>query len=967
MMTSTVLSGGARWRPLMRAFLSAVAWRAVATAWCGADIAPPACVAYAPGKADVAVLRDGTDFLRFGTAVWGPNWSYTDVKGSTRAENGAALGSLSSGIGGETLRLEFSAQRSATNALSLRYELRAERETRLTLFAVQVTPGAALDGRDLLVESGGKQRTLRGQLGRRPVGEQVTALSWTDGGGGRTRLRFDPPCDIAADGALRLVLAQDMITADAPRRLNVTVELPGATAWYAGPADVPDEHGLDAWYPWQGADGAADGALDMSGWTDGPAGRHGRIRSRGAQLIYNGKPIRLWGLNLCYGACAPDKETADRRAAFYPRYGFNAVRLHKFADGAGWNGIQSKESAADYDPAGLDRMDYQVARFKEAGVFVKLSAHFGTVSIGPADRRDVPHMDELGRVDPRANRVTAPHSAFFYSPELQDLQIRQIVNLLGHRNPHTGMMYAEDPAVCAVEIINEQSILFFTSMAPLKQSETLRRRTGERFSAWLASRYGDHAGLVKAWGARALDAFASEGFPAGEQLDRRNVLPLGNPWYWDPAQLEGTQAHLERRLLDTLRFLYELQCEAYDRYVAAVRKAGYDGEILGSNWQAGRAFSHYANLHTDARVGLIDRHNYFGGNQGGVGPFASASMLARAGSGTLSSGLQQVNDRPFMVSEWIHVFPNEWGAEGPAIIGAYGMGLQGWDASFLFQNEDHAAFSRSLGGSAWDVMAPQILGLMPAVARQVRRGDVRESEVVAARHVHMPSLFEGRLGFEDTVAQGYDDKELDSRTVPARALAAARCAVTFGDAYRETPAFDLRPYIEDGCVVSSTKQLRWGDGAGRTSGWFTMNTEGTKAVVGFAEGRECPLGGVTIRPRSRFAAIYVSAPGKSDTVAASPRLLVTAMARARNTGMKFGPGGAELLDKGRAPILMEPVKAEIAFAGRRVKEVRLLDHDGRRTERTVPVNDSRFVVDGARDRTPYYEVMLEDNAAAKSK
>ena len=97
---------------------------------------------------------------------------------------------------------------------------------------------------------------------------------------------------------------------------------------------------------------------------------------------------------------------------------------------------------------------------------------------------------------------------------------------------------------------------------------------------------------------------------------------------------------------------------------------------------------------------VVDRHNYFGGNRGGVGPFASGSMLARAGSGSLSSGLQQVSDRPFMLSEWIHVFPDEWFAEGPAIVGTYGMGLQGWDASFLFQNEDRAAFSRELGGRA---------------------------------------------------------------------------------------------------------------------------------------------------------------------------------------------------------------------------------------------------------------------------
>lgn len=293
-------------------------------------------------------------------------------------------------------------------------------------------------------------------------------------------------------------------------------------------------------------------------------------------------------------------------------------------------------------------------------------------------------------------------------------------------------------------------------MAPLKQSATLRRQVGERFSAWLKQQYGDHAGLVKAWGDKAMDGFEKDGFPAGEHLDKKNILPLGNPWYWDPVQLAGSQAYRRQRLLDTLRFLHELQCEAYDRYVAAVRKAGYDGELLGSNWQAGRAYSHYANLQSDARVGLIDRHNYFGG---GKGKHQAGSMLPRAGSGLLSSGLQQVDDRPFMLSEWIHVFPNEWGVEGPAILGAYGLGLQGWDVSFLFQNGDNAVFSKQLGGQAWDVMAPQILGIFPAVARQVLRGDVRESDVSAVRAVHLPSLFQGKLGFEDQVAQGYDDKD----------------------------------------------------------------------------------------------------------------------------------------------------------------------------------------------------------------
>jgi hypothetical protein len=313
-----------------------------------------------------------------------------------------------------------------------------------------------------------------------------------------------------------------------------------------------------------------------------------------------------------------------------------------------------------------------------------------------------------------------------------------------------------------------------------------------------------------------------------------------------------------------------------------------------------------------------------------------------------------------MLSEWIHVFPNEWGVEGPAIIGAYGLGFQGWDVSYLFQNGDNAGFSRQLGGNAWDVMAPQILGVFPAVSRQVLRGDVKESEVVAVRNVHVPSLFEGRLGFDDKVVQGYDDKELDSSKVPARALAAARCTIKFTDEWRETPVFDLKPHEEDGVIVSSTRQLRWKEAErGGSGGYFTINTDGTKAVIGFAQGQTCQFGEITITPQSRFAAVYVTAPERDGTVARSKRLLVTAMARARNSGMKLSPAGDELLEKGKGPVLMEPVKASFKLQRPGQATVFLLDHDGRLTEKMLPVIDGAFTLDGARDRTPYYLIRYE--------
>jgi predicted nucleic acid-binding Zn ribbon protein len=43
---------------------------------------------------------------------------------------------------------------------------------------------------------------------------------------------------------------------------------------------------------------------------------------------------------------------------------------------------------------------------------------------------------------------------------------------------------------------------------------------------------------------------------------------------------------------DTLQFLTMLQDEFYARYSKAMRDAGYEGEVVSSNWQAGRGFSH---------------------------------------------------------------------------------------------------------------------------------------------------------------------------------------------------------------------------------------------------------------------------------------------------------------------------------------------------------------------------------------
>jgi len=123
-------------------------------------------------------------------------------------------------------------------------------------------------------------------------------------------------------------------------RLNPSIWMCGVCmlAFGARPARAAE---MSGWYAFEPSNTPAPGEIGMQDWLERPAGRHGRIERKADKLYYHGKPVKLWGLNLCYSACMPDRKLAEKRAAFYPKYGINSVRLHKYVDGSGWAGIQS--------------------------------------------------------------------------------------------------------------------------------------------------------------------------------------------------------------------------------------------------------------------------------------------------------------------------------------------------------------------------------------------------------------------------------------------------------------------------------------------------------------------------------------------------------------------------------------------------------------------------------------------------
>ncbi len=67
-----------------------------------------------------------------------------------------------------------------------------------------------------------------------------------------------------------------------------------------------------------------------------------------------------------------------------------------------------------------------------------------------------------------------------------------------------------------------------------------------------------------------------------------------------------------------------------------------------------------------------------------------------------------------------------------------------------------------------------------------------------------------------------------------------------------------------------------------------------------------------------------------------------------------------IFTKGKAPMILEPVRAKIRLKRAGVPTVYMCDHHGMRTDRTIPAaKDGTIETDTARDRAIYYEVSYE--------
>ena len=747
------------------------------------------------------LLHDQSSILDCGWLGWAANWKFAgvnlrtgDVQGSTLPLSGQIAnlkttidGAVDCSAGKFTYRLGFTTAepQAETIGVCLEWHLKLEAD------------GASADPEILPDNRGWKWTVGEGKVVEVTF-QPAAAACYFERGTKHTLRGYFFQGDIPAG-------RRDITMTGAPPEGTV---LKQSQAERMGPADPAN------WY--EGVFQPDASPVDLSFLNDKPAGKHGFVRAKGADLVCDdGTPIRFWGGNLAaYALFVPDDqiETHAKRIA---ALGYNLMRLHHH-DSTRWVNPtvidKSRDDSRHFNAEALARIDSWIYHLKQQGVYVWLDLHVGR-EFKPGDG-NIPGFDEI------AKRGNEAKGFCYYNDAIQKLMIEFQDNYLNHVNPLTGLAYKDDPAIMGLLITNENDLTNHFGNLML----------GDKGNPY-------HNQLFTA----DVQAFCEQtGLP---------VAQTGQTWLPGPAKiyLNNAEARFDRVMLDNLLQL------------------GVKVPIATTNQWAGGGFYTLPALSTGS---MLDIHSY-----GDVG--ALTTNPRHDANFVLWAGAAQLADRPVSITEWNVPYPRADRFTAPLYFAAYGA-FQGWDAPMIY-NYSQDRLNNPDRAREWSTFPdPALNGLTPAAALLFRRGDVAPPKQRYHLALNRSLTYLEGLGANNAAAvrtlreqhgltiglPDIDDLDWDQATpTPA------------GATVIDDPHKDWLP-DDQTYVVSDTGELTrdW------VRGIQLIDTPRSQAASGFIGGQALHLGDVEVDVATPMAAVAVSS--LEGPIPSSKRILITALARA---------------------------------------------------------------------------------------
>lgn len=198
-----------------------------------------------------------------------------------------------------------------------------------------------------------------------------------------------------------------------------------------------------------------------------------RITAQNGHFVNSsGETVRFWGVNMV--SAFPPESAVDRIAQHLRSQQVNLVRPHHLLRPSRdwiWQSEVSglsllKDDSRTPDPEAWKSFDALNAALRKHGIYLQLSLHNtreyfpGDVSIDTRDAEDAKQwkvaIEEL-RKRPWQKSIDVKKILPMIDERCEALQREFAYKLLKHRNPYTGICYADDAQVLTLEIVNESS------------------------------------------------------------------------------------------------------------------------------------------------------------------------------------------------------------------------------------------------------------------------------------------------------------------------------------------------------------------------------------------------------------------------------------------------------------------------------------------------------------------------------
>ena len=201
-------------------------------------------------------------------------------------------------------------------------------------------------------------------------------------------------------------------------------------------------------FPFRIAHGAPDNITNVQTWNGPwrPAGQDGFVRSANAQFVNDRGPCRFSGTNVCFSGCFPEHEQAEQVAADLARFGINLVRLHYVHHKFPPNQVYASPDSF-IEPLQLEKFDYLFYQLKRRGIYVYMQLNIAR-KFGKASGFE--NADKLPWYNNGIDNI---------EPRMIALQKKYVRDLLSHVNPYTGLAYKDKPAIAALKLANENSVM----------------------------------------------------------------------------------------------------------------------------------------------------------------------------------------------------------------------------------------------------------------------------------------------------------------------------------------------------------------------------------------------------------------------------------------------------------------------------------------------------------------------------